>query len=243
MSIQAILFDLDGTLLPMDQDRFTQSYFKLLAKKLLPHGYEPEALVKAIWHGTAAMVRNDGSCSNEEAFWQDFAETLGAQALSDKALFEEFYAVDFQAAQAFCGFTPLAAETVEMLKKAGLRIILATNPIFPSFATESRIRWAGLSPEDFQLYTTYENIGYCKPNLEYYREILRRLELSAEDCLMVGNDVREDMVAEQLGMEVFLLTDCIINPENQPLDRWPHGDFPALQRFLRERLDIPSRPA
>lgn len=39
--IKVALFDLDGTLLPMDQDAFTRGYFNLLAKKLAPHGYEP----------------------------------------------------------------------------------------------------------------------------------------------------------------------------------------------------------
>ena len=34
MNIKAVLFDLDGTLLPMDQDIFVKSYFGLLAKKL-----------------------------------------------------------------------------------------------------------------------------------------------------------------------------------------------------------------
>lgn len=69
MSIQYILFDLDGTLLPMDQDVFVKAYFGRLAAKLAPHGYEPKALIDAIWKGTAAMIRNDGSRTNEAAFW------------------------------------------------------------------------------------------------------------------------------------------------------------------------------
>lgn len=238
MKSKAVLFDLDGTLLPMDQDAFTKGYFKLLAKKLSPHGYEPEALVKAIWHGTAAMVKNDGSCTNEDAFWNDFANSCGSKARADRPLFEEFYAVDFRKAKAFCGFTQAASETVAMLKAVGIRVALATNPIFPAVATKSRIRWAGLQPEDFELYTTYENIGYCKPNLDYYREILRRMKLKAEDCLMVGNDVREDMVAGQLGVKTFLLTDCVINPEGLLIEQWPHGDFAALQAYLKEKLDL-----
>ena len=71
--ITTVLFDLDGTLLPMDQDTFTHGYFKLLAAKLAPHGYEPKQLVEAIWTGTEAMVRNDGSRTNEAAFWNKFA--------------------------------------------------------------------------------------------------------------------------------------------------------------------------
>ena len=65
--IKTVIFDLDGTLLPMDQEAFTKYYFGLLAKKLAPHGYEPEKLIKSIWAGTAAMVKNDGSRTNEEA--------------------------------------------------------------------------------------------------------------------------------------------------------------------------------
>ena len=85
--IRAVLFDLDATLLPMDQDEFTKGYFRLLAAKLLPQGYDKDALVAGIWHGTAAMVENDGSCSNEEAFWKDFGKTFGENALKDRVLF------------------------------------------------------------------------------------------------------------------------------------------------------------
>ena len=66
MAITTVLFDLDGTLLPMDQDVFTTGYFKSLCKKVAPLGYEPEKLVKAIWAGMAAMVKNDGSETNEK---------------------------------------------------------------------------------------------------------------------------------------------------------------------------------
>ena len=236
--LKAVLFDLDGTLLPMDQDEFTRGYFKLLAKKLAPHGYEPETLVKAIWRGTAAMVHNDGSCTNEDAFWTDFASFYGEAVLRNKPLFEEFYAVDFQKARTLCGFTPMALKTVRQLKDVGCRVALATNPIFPAIATESRIRWAGLQPEDFELYTTYENVGFCKPNLDYYRAILRRMELAPEDCLMVGNDVGEDMIAAQLGMKVFLITDCMINKSGEDISRYPHGNFDDLGAFLRREIPI-----
>ena len=36
MSITTVLFDLDGTLLPMDNDVFTKCYFKLLVQQLAP---------------------------------------------------------------------------------------------------------------------------------------------------------------------------------------------------------------
>lgn len=237
MKISTILFDLDGTLLPMDNDEFTKGYFKLLVKKLAPYGYEPQKLIDGIWSGTAAMVKNDGTKSNEQAFWEKFSEMFGEKALADKPLFDEFYEKEFQSAKAICGFNPKAAIAVHTIKEMGVRIALATNPIFPSIATESRISWAGLEPQDFELYTTYENIGYCKPNPEYYKELARRLGVSPEKCLMVGNDVTEDMeAAQKAGMNVFLLTDCLINKKRKDISVYLRGSFEQLIDFANKLL-------
>ena len=230
--LKMILFDLDGTLLPMDQEVFTKDYFKRLAAKLLTHGYQADQLVDGIWAGTAAMVKNDGTCTNEEAFWRRFVQIFGEKALADKPIFDEYYRVEFQQVAEVCGCSAEAKATIEELKKRGYRIALATNPIFPAIATESRIRWAGLEPEEFELYTTYENTCYCKPNPDYYRDILQRLDCQAEECLMIGNDVEEDMIAESIGMKVFLLTDCMINKKERDISVFPHGGFKDLLQYL-----------
>ena len=230
--ITTVLFDLDGTLLPMDNDAYTKAYFKVLAEKMVPYGYKPEELVNAVWTGTAAMVKNDGSQSNEDAFWACFASIYAGSELSDKDLFDEFYEKDFCRTKDMCGFNPLAAETVEKIKAAGLRVALATNPIFPAVATEQRIRWAGFDPSDFELCTTYENTSFCKPNPAYYLNVADRLGVSPEECLMVGNDVGEDMISETLGMRVFLLTDNLINRKDADIEVYPHGGFEELQKFI-----------
>lgn len=232
MSIRYILFDLDGTLLPMDQDQFVRAYFGRLAAKLAPHGYEPEKLIKAIWSGTAAMVKNDGSKTNETAFWDDFAQNFGQDCRRDEPVFDAFYRNEFQQVRSVCGFAPQASQTIAMLKKMGFTLALATNPIFPAIATESRMAWAGLNKSDFAFYTTYEDSSYCKPNTDYYRQVLEKLGAGPTECLMVGNDVTEDMVAEQLGMKVFLLTDCLINKHGQDIACYPHGSFDALQEYI-----------
>lgn len=236
MSVKAVLFDLDGTLLPMDQDVFVKAYFKGIAKRLSKIGYDPEKLIGAIWQGTGAMIKNDGSKTNEEAFWECFSDIYGEDKREDEPYFEDFYRSDFQKVKDVCGFNENSKKIIDMLKENGIRCILATNPIFPGIATESRIRWAGLSPDDFELYTTYENIGYCKPNPEYYKEILRRIELDAEECVMIGNDVSDDMVAQSLGMKTFLLTDDLINKENADIAIYSHGGFIELHTFLKGLL-------
>ena len=231
--MKTVLFDLDGTLLPMDQDVFIRAYMGGLAKKMAPHGYDPKALVGGVWTGTGAMVKNDGATTNEEVFWACFDKVMGRATRGDEPLFEEFYRTDFQKVKAVCGFAPQAAEVIAFLKDAGCRVALATNPLFPRIATYSRARWAGLDPEDFALITTYENSRRCKPNLDYYRDILAELGETAENCIMVGNDVSEDMVAAELGMQVFLLTDCLINKHGADISQIPQGGFPELLEFLK----------
>lgn len=232
--IDTVLFDLDGTLLPMDQDEFVKTYLGLLAAYMSAYDYEPKRLVKAVWDGTGAMVKNDGKKTNEEVFWDVFSAEFGPRAMADLPVFDEFYATEFAKARTVCGFAPEAAEVITMLKEKGKRCVLATNPLFPRIATLQRIRWAGLDPEDFELVTTYENAGFCKPNPEYYREILRKIGAEPENCLMVGNDVREDMIARELGMKVFLLEDCLLHAEGRDLSAYPRGGFDALKAFLRE---------
>ncbi|MDO5545622.1 MAG: HAD family hydrolase [Eubacteriales bacterium] len=230
---KAILFDLDGTLLPMDQEVFVKDYLGRMAKFLAPHGYDPQSLIKAIWAGTGAMVKNDGKALNEDVFWSVFNSVLGRDAKQDEALFLEFYETVFQQAKDSCGFAPAAAEVIRECKALGYRVVLATNPLFPAIATQSRARWAGLDPEDFECITTYENSRFCKPNPDYYREILGKIGLDGSECLMVGNDVGEDMIAWTLGMKVFLLTDCLINKAGEDISQYPNGGFPELLHYIR----------
>ena len=234
MSIKFVLFDLDGTLLPMDQDIFAKYYFGTLASRLSPLGYEKEALIKSIWAGTAAMVCNDGQKTNEEAFWDKFTSIWGEGARSHLPEFEAYYEEDFPQVKASCDFDPTAAEAVKATKAMGLCTALATNPIFPEIATRQRIAWAGLSPDDFELFTTYEHSCHCKPNLKYYQDVLEKLGAKPEECLMVGNDVGEDMIAREIGMQVFLLTDCIINKSNDNVEQYSHGGFDDLFDWLKK---------
>ena len=233
MKITTVLFDLDGTLLPMDQNVFIKAYFGGLARRLAPFGYDPQKLIDSIWQGTAAMVKNNGDVTNEERFWQGFEDAYGKPARQDEELFAAFYREDFDKVRTSCGYTPAAREIVDTVKACGLRAALATNPIFPAMATERRIAWAGLSPSDFELITTYENSRHCKPNPDYYRDVMQALGVKPEECLMVGNDVGEDMIAETLGARVFLLTNDLINSKNADISVYPNGSYADLIDFIK----------
>ena len=230
MAITTVLFDLDGTLLPMDQDHFVKMYFGLLAKTLTPS--DPEALIKAVWVGTKAMMTNDGSKTNEDAFWDTYCQLLGEDRRADEPAFRSFYENQFELVRNACGFNPKAAETIALVKSRGLKTALATNPLFPRIATQARARWAGLNLDDFELYTTYEDYSHCKPDPHYYQAVLDKLGLTAEECLRVGNDAVEDVAATKLGIQVFLLTDCLINKNGVDIAAYPHGGFDELMAFI-----------
>jgi len=232
--LRAIFFDLDCTLLPMDQDKFIYSYFSRLTGRLASLGYDQKAVQKHIWNGTMAMEQNDGTCTNEQVFWDYFTDACGGTALEHQPIFEEFYKTDFQLVKEVCGVEPAARQTVDLLKAKGYPLVLATNPLFPAIATKSRVRWAGLEPGDFLHITTYENASYAKPNPAYYQEILDKLDLRAEECLMIGNDATEDMAAEQVGMRVFLLTNLLINSRNVDISLYPRGGFPELLAYIEQ---------
>lgn len=234
MPVKTILFDLDGTLLPMNQDLFIETYFSKLAEYMTQFGYDPKELSGVIWKGTIAMLKNDGSSTNEELFWTTCTKLYGNKLLEDIPHFNEFYSEVFNSIENICGKNPEAAKTVHKLKKMGYRLILATNPVFPPVATENRIRWAGLEPSVFDYYTTYENSSYSKPNPGYYKEIIEKLSLVPSECIMVGNDTVDDMIAETLGMNVFLLSDCLINNNNADINAYPHGSFTQLMEHLNK---------
>lgn len=230
--LRFVLFDLDGTLLPMDQDIFVKVYFRELTKRMSRFGLEPETLVKAIWKATKDMALNNGNAMNYDIFWKSLSGSFGEGILKLKPEFDAFYFDEFENVKSICGFNPKAKEIVDMLKSAGIVCVAATLPVFPAFGTEARIRWAGLDKGDFALITTYENCRFTKPNIKYYQEIFGKLGCEPSECLMVGNNVDEDMFARETGADVFLLTDCLINEHDKDISVYPHGGFDELKEYL-----------
>lgn len=236
--MRAILFDLDGSLLPMDQDGFVGYYFKLLGEMMAGLGYDPRASVKAVIAGTKAMAENDGSQTNEEVFWKVFSGLLGDGVRAYEPHFDLFYRTEFEKAKVFSSPSPLAGEIIREAKGRGYRTALATNPIFPRVATMARLRWAGLSEDNFELISTYEGFRFSKPNPDYYWQVLNSMGLKPEDCLMAGNDIGDDAVALDLGMDFFLITDCLINKGERDIASFRKGSLQDFLLFVRNLPDV-----
>lgn len=212
--MKTILFDFDGTLLKMDQDAFVKSYFGRIAA-YFKDVVDPKVMIDAISKGTYKMVVNDGTKTNEEVFLSVFEALTGLKA--DDEMFNQFYLDEFPNTVEACEPDGKARVLIDILKAKGYRLVLATNPLFPRIATLTRMGFVDLKEEDFALVTTYDNSSYCKPNLKYYEEIMQKLDIKPEECIMVGNDCDEDMVINELGVDFYLITDNLINKHNKDI--------------------------
>jgi len=230
---KTILFDLDGTLLPIDTDAFVRQYMKALAGHV-GHMVAPGLLVEQIMASTNAMIRNtDPSLTNAAVFAADFFPKVGRTEEELMPLFDAFYTTKFSSLKQVCPGVPgLARKVVQAALDRGFEIVLATNPLFPRTAIEERMRWIEVDDLPWSLVTTYEEMHACKPQPAYYQEVLQRIGRRAEECMMVGNDVQEDGVAGKLGMETFFVTDYLIDRQETVLPPERSG---SLASFL-ERL-------
>ena len=231
--ITTVLFDLDGTLIGMDQDEFIRLYFETLLDKLAELGYAKDTMYGILERCIYVTKRNDGRCTNEQRFWQTFNELTGGPDEKLDGALMEFYKNEFsKVLEGSCTPYPRANEVLECARRKGLRLILATNPLFPAVATYARIRLGGMSPEDFEYVTAYENSSHCKPNPEYFTELLSKLGVRPEECVMIGNDTRDDFSAHALGIPVFVNTDGLINRDNVDLSLHPHGGIDELIAYI-----------
>lgn len=237
MALKAVLFDLDGTLLPLKQDEFLHAYFTRLTAYMAQQGFEPKKLYETVYAGCVDMLKNGGAKTNEQVFWDRMCAVYGEIVLNTKAVFNNFYKTDFISLKEFSSLNPKAKELITFLKSTGIRTILATNPVFPAIATHARIGWAGLKKTDFEIITAYENSRFCKPSTEYYTDILGQASLDPEECLMVGNDVDDDMPAESTGMKVFLLTDCLLNRKQKDISIYEKGNFLDLTEYIKKLVE------
>lgn len=234
MKIKAVLFDLDGTLLPLDQGQFIKEYFKGIISHLSPLGCDARELERAIWAGTKAMMKNDGTKSNSKAFLECFSSLCKVDMERFEALASEYYDTEYRKLRAITRPTEKAKEAVALTRKGGRHVILATNPLFPENAQHVRMEFAGLSPSDFDFVTSYDTDSYAKPNPAYYKSICNRLGVDASECLMIGNDEEEDMYAASVaGMRCFLASDCMLLSAEHPW-KGERGSFDDMLEFLKK---------
>lgn len=229
--IDTILFDLDGTLLPMDTEDFTNKYFAALTEKLKDY-FSPEEITKVIWSSTIAMIQNlDSTKTNQDVFFETFTAQVEPSLETLNPIFDDFYEKEFNLLEKEIEKEQKMIESVNILKEKGYDLIIATNPLFPKVAVEQRIKWAGLDQNDFSFVTSYEIMHYCKPQIEFYEEVLEKTNKKPSQSLMVGNDVKEDMIIKDLGVETYLIEDFIIGDLSNKEKIDHHGNYDDFYEY------------
>ena len=209
--IRHILFDLDGTLAPINMDFFLQDYMGAISARFKDR-FPEEEFMRKLFESTTVMVKNtDPDHTNEEVFWEDFPRRVGVSRETLEPVFRDFYSREYRDLKSCLPGPGPAREVITEVFNQGFTVTVATNPLFPIEALCERLAWIGCDGFPFQFITSMEKMHFCKPHIEYYQEVLAMLGALPEECLMVGNDMEEDMVAKLLGMKTCLVTDRMIH--------------------------------
>jgi len=231
------LFDMDGTLLPMDLDQFGYYYFGALKKWFASHGLDPDVYFDAMMKSVGAIYQGDGSCTNAQNYWRTFTAMTGMGEEEGNALLNAVYESEFVAAKRTTYESPDMIESIRVLQRAGVTPILTTNAIFPLTAIAVRLSWAGLSTDDFSYVTTLDNSHYVKPNPKYFTEVVEKFNLDPAETVVIGNDLSDDAAAKGAGLTLVLVTDWIVNGDKPNVADYTvrASELPALlERLLNE---------
>jgi FMN phosphatase YigB (HAD superfamily) len=204
--MRAILFDLDGTLLDIDIDAFMRTYFAALSETvatIIDDQDRLDSAMEGVMYSTNRMMEPHPPLTNEAVFYDTYAERTGLELRDHAEVFTEFYETRFPTLGAELGPRDGALDAVAAAEECGLRVAVATNPIFPLRAIQHRMSWAGVDHDRPCVVTSFEVMTATKPHPEYYRETARMLGVEPSECLMVGDDPVLDMSAADVGMKTF----------------------------------------
>ena len=231
--MNTVLFDLDGTVLPLDTDEFVSIYFSEMEKAF--KGFKDQnQIVKKIWSATNDMIESTDERTNEQVFMDSFKKLVEEDFEKYIEVFDKFYDEGYLKTEKSVKDKKniFMKRSIQLLKDKGYTLALATNPIFPKKAVYHRIVWGGFNPEDFSHITYYENSHYCKPQIKYFEEIMKIINKKPEECLMVGNDVQEDMIVNKIGVKTFLINEYVINRDEKPVKVNYEGNYEKFFEFV-----------
>lgn len=200
--LNAVLFDLDGTLLNIDGDAFLEDYIVRLARFLHPW-VDAQAFVQALWSAAAgALAAPHPQKTNRQAL----TEALGASLrVSPATLSKKIDAFSLaSAATILPGGQPMPGShrAVVAAQARGLKIAVATTPIYHLAVVRNRLARADLETVNWDVIAT-DQFCSTKPYPAYYEEVAARLAVPPATCLMVGDNPFDDMAARNVGMATY----------------------------------------
>jgi len=169
---------------------------------------------KRLLSATQALMDNHGEISNAEYFMNVFCKGFEGERDEIWKRFMRFYEKEYDQFQTLVSVPKGIRQVFLQLQNKNLKLVIASNPMWPLDVQMKRLSWAGLGDLHFDLVTHIENMSYCKPRIEYYEEICLKLDERPDSCLMVGNDPINDMIVATIGMKTFLIVDSLYFDES-----------------------------
>jgi len=198
----AVLFDLDGTLLQIDGEGFLDAYVDALCAAWRPD--DPEAFRRAVMAAAVPIFAPHPDRSNGEVFRAHLGAHLGLDAREVRRRIADYHRSGLPELRFPARPLPEARRCVLRCLDLGLRVAVATTPIYMPEVVRLRLRWAGLADIPWDLVTHSENMRRCKPDAGYFAEAAALLHLPPGACVMVGDDPLQDGPARRAGMEALL---------------------------------------
>lgn len=125
-----------------------------------------------------------------------------------------------------------ARELLITLKAAGKNIYLLSNA--QRIFTEYELRYLGIY-DLFDGVLLSSDFGCKKPDERFYQILLKRFALKAEECLMIGNSMEDDIAgAVRVGMDSFYIHSAL-SPESvkEKGKEEVHADYTMSRMNLR----------
>jgi len=130
---------------------------------------------------------------------------------------------------------PGAGDTLEMLRRRGVKLALLSNCTDGAYVATvvRRLGWEGY----FDPFVVSADIGVRKPLPEAFRPVLDRWKMAPEEIAMVGDSLHHDVAgARRLGLQTIHLT-AVENPGDPAYratvhPRWTASSHVELQRLL-----------
>ena len=205
--LKAVLIDLDNTMVLYDEPAFFMRYFEKLCKAMADL-FPAEELMARVIKAVSALQENDGREKNSRFFMKVFMGRRPGAPGEIWQRFMTFYEKDYPRIEADASAAGGLHAVLDRLQRRPLKLVMASNPIYPLIAMEKRMAWAGIETGRFQLLTHMVNMSFVKPRKGYYRQICEAIGEPPEMCLMVGNDPVNDMAAARAGLKTYRTTDA-----------------------------------
>lgn len=248
--IKHLLVDLDGTLLgnrnlPLSFDFVRQALTTLKQYR----GWRKAATTLLEIRRELALA-NPVKATNDVRVVELFAKRMDLSLDESRKILRESVSIIFPGLKKHFYPIPGSKDFLDWAKDR-YPLTLATNPVWPVEIAELRVRWAGIDPSIFTQITHVTRMHACKPHPAYFEEILEQQQLSAEECLLIGDELKMDLPATQVGIRVFIVespknasdgkNDPTITAKIQSLNHprakalaWK-GTYPALRTLLESQ--------